>query len=54
MKNLSKVWVGVDLLRWIVTYPLDKVIRSFNNWGLDLILPSGVYSGEPKENIRTK
>ena len=21
------------MLRWIVTYPVDKVIRSLNNWG---------------------
>ena len=21
------------MLRWIATYPLDKVIRSLNNWG---------------------
>ena len=25
--------VGVHLLRWILTYPVDKVIRSLNNWG---------------------
>ena len=26
--------VGVHLLRWIATYPVDKVIHSLNNWGL--------------------
>ena len=25
--------VGVHLLRWIATYPVDKVIHSLNNWG---------------------
>ena len=33
VENLSKALFGVDLLRWIVTYPVDKVIRSLNNWG---------------------
>ena len=33
-ENLSKALVGVHLLRWIVTYPVDKVIRSSSNWGL--------------------
>ena len=32
-KTCQKVLVGVHLLRWIVTYPVDKVIRSLNNWG---------------------
>ena len=32
-KNLQKALVGVHLLRWIVTYPVDKVIHSLNNWG---------------------
>ena len=27
----SKALVGVHLLRWIATYPVDKVIRSLNN-----------------------
>ena len=31
VENLPKALVGVDLLRWIVTYPVDKVIRSLNN-----------------------
>ena len=26
MENLPKALVGVHLLRWIVTYPVDKVI----------------------------
>ena len=33
MENLAKALVGVNLLRWIVTYPVDKVIRSLNTWG---------------------
>ena len=32
MENLPKALVGVHLLRWIVTYPEDKVIHSLNNW----------------------
>ena len=28
-----KALVGVHFIRWIATYPLDKVIRSLNNWG---------------------
>ena len=31
--KLAKALVGVHLLRWIATYPVDKVIRSLNNWG---------------------
>ena len=38
-ENLAKALVGVHLLRWIATYPVDKVIRSSNNWGL-------MYSGK--------
>ena len=34
MENLPKALGGVYLLRWIVTYPVDKVIRSLSNWGL--------------------
>ena len=34
MENLAKVLGGVYLLCWIVTYPVDKVICSLNNWGL--------------------
>ena len=33
MENLPKALSGVYLLRWIVTYPVDKVIRSLNSWG---------------------
>ena len=33
MENLPKALVGAHLLCWIATYPLDKVIRSLNNWG---------------------
>ena len=29
MENLPKALDGV----WIVTYPVDKVVRSLNNWG---------------------
>ena len=36
MESLPKVLVGVHLHRCIVTYPVDKVIRSLNNWGLRL------------------
>ena len=32
--KLAKALVGVHLLLWMATYPLDKVIRSLNNWGL--------------------
>ena len=32
VENLPKALVGVHSLSW--TYPMDKVIRSFNNWGL--------------------
>ena len=34
MKNLPKAFAGVHFIRWIATYPVDKVIRSLNNWGL--------------------
>ena len=34
MENLPKALVEVHLLRWIVTYPVDKVIHSLNNWRL--------------------
>ena len=33
-KLAKGVIVGVYLLRWIVTYPVGKVIHSLNNWGL--------------------
>ena len=33
MDNLPKALAEVHLLRWIATYPLDKVICSLNNWG---------------------
>ena len=33
MENLPKALVGVHLLHWIATYPVDKVIPSLNNWG---------------------
>ena len=33
METLPEALVGVHLLRWIATYPADKVIRSLNNWG---------------------
>ena len=31
--KLAKALVGVHLLHWIATYPVDKVIRSLNNSG---------------------
>ena len=34
-ENLPEALFGVHLHRWIVTYPLDKVIRPLNNWGLE-------------------
>ena len=34
MENLPKALFGVHLFRWIVTYPVDKVIHSLNNWRL--------------------
>ena len=34
VKNLPNALFRVHLLRWIATYPLDKVIRSLNNRGL--------------------
>ena len=34
MENLPKALVGLYLLRWIATYPPDKVICSLNNWDL--------------------
>ena len=34
MENLPKASVGVHLLRWIATYPVDKVMRSLKNRGL--------------------
>ena len=37
MENLPKALIGVYLLRWIATYPVDKVIRSLNNWDLDFL-----------------
>ena len=38
MENLPKALVGVHLLRWITTYPVDKVIRSLNNWGQAILV----------------
>ena len=35
VENLPKALVEVHLLRWIVTYPVDKVIHSLNNWRQD-------------------
>ena len=34
VENLPKPLVGVHLLRWLGTYPVDKVICSLNNWHL--------------------
>ena len=31
----STGWSTFQVLRWIVPYPVDKVIRSLNNWGLN-------------------
>ena len=36
--NMTKVLFGVHLHRWIVTYPLDKVLCPLNNWGQNCIL----------------
>ena len=33
-KNVS---VGGQFIRWIVTYPLDKVILILKNWGLIIV-----------------
>ena len=33
MENLPKALGGAYLLCWTVTYPVDKVVRSLNNWG---------------------
>ena len=32
MENLPKALVGVYSPRWITSYPVDKAIRSLNNW----------------------
>ena len=32
--KLAKALVGVHLICWIATYPVDKVVHSLNNWGL--------------------
>ena len=37
VENLPKALVGAHLLLWIVTYPVDKVICSLNNWGLVIL-----------------
>ena len=31
--------------RWIATYPVDRVIRSLNNWGLQVHKTRSVYKG---------
>ena len=36
VKNLPKPLVEVELLHWIVAYPVDKVIYSLNNWRLNV------------------
>ena len=33
VENLPEALVGAHLLRWIATYPVDKVIHSLNNRG---------------------
>ena len=33
MENFLEVSFGVHLHHWIVTYPLDKVTYSLNDWG---------------------
>ena len=35
VETLPEALFGVHLHCWIVTYPLDKVIRPLNNWGQD-------------------
>ena len=37
-EKLAKALGGVYFIRWIAIYPLDKVIRSLNNWGLDPVV----------------
>ena len=58
MENFAKALVGVHLLRWIATYPVDKVIRSLNNWGLNICFISkgdtGEIKGEVREQINAK
>ena len=35
----------VHFIRWIATYPLDKVIRSLNNRGLEFKKKTGTVTG---------
>ena len=51
MKNLPKAFVGVHFIRWIATYPLDKVIRSLNNWDQDPILLFDFVCSEINEQL---
>ena len=49
MENLPEALVGVHLLGWIVTYPVDKVTRSLNNGGLNV----NVNANSPNQDQRT-
>ena len=55
MENLPKALVGVHLLRWIATYPVDKAIRSLNNWGQmnNKCLPKVVQRDNASSTIKT-
>ena len=33
VESFPETFSGAHLHRWIVTYPVDKVIRALNNWG---------------------
>ena len=52
MVNLTKALIGVHLLRWIATHPVDKVIRSLNNWRLTI--NKKTYSGWPWKKLVLK
>ena len=43
MKNLPKALDVVHLLRWIASYPVDKVIRSLNYWGKVIFARASVF-----------
>jgi len=33
LSSAENVLFGVHFIRWIAIYPVDKIIRSLNNWG---------------------
>ena len=56
--NLPEALVGVHLLHWIATYPVDKVIHSLNNWGLHINFKPNISAGADQlrkliEGLRT-